>query len=157
MPARGIRALVEHYFEMYKDLKGMRLHMKTVEIDFPSRVTIAMKADQGDALHGISGRPVHFDFIWGIGLNGLTDFELMLSRKAAGDAVTLTLHPETIHGVFEHLASHVASFCRPDKDVRLTAWIEKIEPVTHRDVVKAMAGLKEGSCGCGGDGGCGCH
>ncbi|RJP81079.1 MAG: hypothetical protein C4522_06215 [Desulfobacteraceae bacterium] len=131
--------------------------MKTLEIDFPSRVTIAMTIDQGDALQGGSGRPVHFDFIWGIGLNGLTDFELALSRKAAGDSLTLAVRPETVHGVFEHLASHVASLCRPDQDVRLTAWIEKIEPVGNRDVVRAIAGLKEGSCGCGGDGGCGCH
>ncbi|MFH2063734.1 MAG: hypothetical protein ABIK15_00880 [Pseudomonadota bacterium] len=131
--------------------------MKTLEIDFPSRVTVAMKIDQGDALHGGSGRPVHFDFIWGIGLNGLTDFELVLSRKPAGEAVNLALRPEMIHDVFDHLSSHVASLCKPHEDVRLTAWIEKIEPVSNRDVVRAIAGLKEGSCGCGGDGGCGCH
>lgn len=131
----------------------------TLQIEFPSRVTIAMKTDKAAPLSGKPEQTIHFDFIWGIGLNGLTDFELALLKKKQGEKVSFTLHPETVHGIFEHLASHVLPLCGSGGESCVTAWIEKIEPANNRDVVKAIAGLKEGGggCGCGGDGGCGCH
>ncbi|MBA4367899.1 MAG: hypothetical protein C0403_09710 [Desulfobacterium sp.] len=131
--------------------------MTPLQIEFPSRVTIAMKTDKVDSLSGKSESSIYFDFIWGIGLNGLTDFEMALLKKKQGEDVPFTIHPETVHGVFEHLAPQVLSFCRSNAEIYVTASIQKIELASNREVVKAMAGLKESGCGCGGEGGCGCH
>lgn len=131
--------------------------MTPLQIEFPSRVTIAMKTDKSAPLSGKPEQSIRFDFIWGIGLNGLTDFELALLKKNQGEDVPFTLHPETVHGMFEHIAPHVLSICRSNAEICVTASIQKIERANNREVVKAIAGLKEGGCGCGGEGGCGCH
>jgi len=131
--------------------------MTTLQIEFPSRVTIALKTDKSAPLSGKPEQSIYFDVIWGIGLNGLTDFELALLKKKQGEEVAFTIHPETVHGMFEHLAPHVLSLCRSNAEISVTASIQKIEPAGNREVVKAMAGLKESGCGCGGEGGCGCH
>jgi hypothetical protein len=131
--------------------------MTPLQIEFPSRVMIAMKTDKLDSLSDKPEPSVYFDFIWGIGLNGLTDFELALLKKKQGEDVPFTIHLETVHGMFEHLAPHVLSLCSSGAEICVTASIQKIEPAGNREVVKAIAGLKESGCGCGGEGGCGCH
>lgn len=123
--------------------------MAFLEIDFPSRVTVTMCTENSD--------PICFDFIWGVGKEGLTDFELALSRAPKGKSVPIAFGPATVQAVFGHLASLVMPLCGSDTEIRATAQIEKIEPVSNREVVKAIASLNEDSCGCGGGDGCGCQ
>ena len=94
--------------------------MKFLEIDFPSRVTVGLQSENSD--------PICFDFIWGIGKEGLTDFELALARVPQGDSVSVTFHTNTVQAVFGHLASHVMPLCGSDTEIQATARIEQIEP-----------------------------
>ena len=123
--------------------------MTVLQIDFPSRVTVGMQTENRG--------PIRFEFIWGVGTEGLTDFELALARVPQGESVSLSLRSNAVKTFFGHLASHVTPLSSPDREIQATARIEQVEPVSNREVVKAIAGLNEDSCGCGGGDGCGCH
>ncbi len=133
--------------------------MTFLEVDFPSKVFVEIQVDVVDSTPDETAPLIQFDFIWGIGMNGLSDFELALSKKAQGESVNICIQPDTVYAVFERLTRLVLPICRSEDEVCITAKILKIENEEHRDVVKAMAGLLESGCGggCGGDEGCGFH
>ena len=105
----------------------------------------------------ITPQPFQFEFIFGLGKEGLTPFEYELAGKREGDEVTLRLDQGDSHKTFEHLCQpfhhHLSE--QPGS-FYLKTQVVKVAQAENREVIKAMAGI--GSCGdhCCGDDSC-CH
>ncbi len=93
-----------------------------------------------------------FEFIFGLGVDGLTPFEYQLEGKFPGDTVQYLIKRSHVVETFGHLFSRIGKI--PDKIDRfyLNVGIEDISDADQREVVKALAAAAS----CGGDCDCGC-
>jgi hypothetical protein len=91
-----------------------------------------------------------FELIFGLGTEGLTPFEFLLSKKSQGDTFSLKLHPNDICQTFRHIALPHFDFPESAESIFFTFQMIKIEEAENREVIKAMAELSScgGSCEC---------
>jgi len=110
---------------------------------------------------GAGGRyeaPASLDFIYGIGTEGLSQFEQAISGLKPGDSIEIEINASQVRSYF---GPQSRALCRsidikkPAETVSLSFTLQSCETVEPKEIVTAMAEqLKEG--GCGSDCGCGC-
>ena len=95
-----------------------------------------------------------FEFIFGIGPDGMCPFEYELANKNEGDIVLLHLKKQEIHHYLKHLQLPVQALIDEKNSFFLRVKISKIEQPDSKEVVRALAELTShpGDCSCG----CGC-
>ncbi len=99
--------------------------------------------------------PREFSFIFGVGREGLTPFEFELADKTVGDELLMTIKPESLAKTFEHLEVELPGGQSP---FYLKTRVQAVEPVSHREIIQAMAQVAgDCGCGCGGHGPAGHH
>jgi hypothetical protein len=86
-----------------------------------------------------------FDFVYGIGTQGLSPFEYALADKQVGDMVTLQIERDRIPEIFEHIEPHVLHLPEDFRSFYFRVIVEKVVPADSREIIKAMA--ETASCG----------
>jgi hypothetical protein len=127
----------------------------TQKVENLKKITLSMAAGTSPDDMNLTPAPFSFEFIFGVGQQGLTPFEYALADKTEGDEIVLDINPNEIEQVFEHLALPIRCRLKETQRFFLKACIENISPADSRAIVKAMAGTAE--CGEGCDCGCGSH
>ena len=95
------------------------------------------------------------EFIFGLGLEGMTPFEYELADRSEGQSVLLHLKKEALYSFFEHLNPPLTDLFEGRDEVYLKVNIDAVTPAENREIVKAMAAMAgHGGAGC--DCGCGC-
>lgn len=95
-----------------------------------------------------------FEFIYGVGSQGITPFEKALFGKGIGDQVQLDISPADYCETIGHLELPLLKQTGIIKPVSLQVTIDAITKASDQEVVKAMAaGGSCSDCGCG----CGNH
>jgi hypothetical protein len=127
-------------------------------IEYLKKVGLAVLAGSESGKYSLTPSPVSFEFLYGIGGDGLTPFEAALGAKQQGDTLTLTVAADDAAQFFGHflpplrqsLGLHLlpATICL---HLRVTA----VTDAENREVVQALAKVA-GHGGCGGSCGCGC-
>ncbi|MDM8551671.1 hypothetical protein QUF72_16410 [Desulfobacterales bacterium HSG2] len=125
------------------------------KIENLKKVTLSVEAGRTQDSMDLT-QPFQFEFIFGLGTEGLTPFEYELADKNEGDEISFCLKREKTREIFEHLClpfHHLSE--RPDS-FYLKARVVKVAQAENTEVVRAMAGIT--SCGdhCCGDDSC-CH
>jgi hypothetical protein len=100
---------------------------------------------------GASCAEVDFAFVFGIGTQGLSAFEMELMGKHPGDRMHLHVSTAQMEDYFEHLCLSLLKTLKTDPPFELDLTIREVSPVSERELIKAMA-QKDGDGGCG----CGC-
>ena len=116
------------------------------------KVTIGVEAGRSRDHMDLTHAPIPFDFIFGVGVEGLSPFEKALDGKACGMAVFFQIRSREIAEMFGHLKPPVDDFVRQAPVFYLKATIDRIVDADDREVVSAMARASacgEGDCGCG--------
>ena len=95
-----------------------------------------------------------FEFIFGLGPEGMTPFEYELLNKSEGEEVLIQLKKEDFSRFFEHLKPPLRDFFDKKDDVFLKVNIVSVAPAENREIVKSMAaasshGESGHGCGCG--------
>ncbi len=111
---------------------------------------VALEIDTGDSARPTG--PVDFEFIFGIGVNGLCGLEMRLAGKKAGQETRLEVEPGTMEELFGHLGCSLMRAAGRQPPFALKIRIKEVAPAKPREVVKAMAENTECGCDCG----CGC-
>jgi hypothetical protein len=98
-----------------------------------------------------------YEFIFGLGPEGMTPFEYELVGKSVGEEVLIHLKKDNLAMFFEHLNLPLTNVFEANDDVFLKVHIDSVASADNREVVKSLAamaahGISGGSCGCG----CGC-
>jgi hypothetical protein len=96
-----------------------------------------------------------FEFIFGLGPEGMTPFEYELLDKYEGEDVLIHLKKEDLSRFFEHLNPPLTNLFDKNDAVFLKVNIVSVAPAESREIVKSMAAVAshvESGCDCG----CGC-
>jgi hypothetical protein len=121
------------------------MKMVTVEI------TAARDADQV----GLLPEPLVERFIFGIGSNGLSPFEMILAGRTVDDRVDFSVSAAEQFAFFGHLIPPCLQPPKGIETLHYTAHVKAIRPADGKEVIKALAA--QTSCGDGCDCGCGGH
>ncbi len=130
----------------------------TTTIQQLKNVKLAILAGIEPEGYSLTASPAIFEFIYGIGTEGLEPFEVVLSDKCAGDNVVLTLTADEAPQFF-------GRFLRPIRQLLglhllppilfLQMTVTVVADADNREVVQALA-KSTGHGGCGGSCDCGC-
>lgn len=94
--------------------------------------------------------PFTFDFIYGIGPNGLTPFEMLLAEKEIGSEIEVHVSAKEFPEIFGHLSFLLQGLSLSRENTTLRFRVEKIEEPRQREIIKAMAEAATGCSCCGG-------
>jgi hypothetical protein len=118
------------------------------------KVTLRVEAGKTADHMDLTPEALEFEFIFGIGPDGMCPFEYELADKNEGDTVLLHLKKQDIHLFLQHLRLPIQALIEENDSFFLKVKLTRIEQSASKEVVKALAELTShsGGCGCG----CGC-
>lgn len=123
----------------------------TVPVQNLKKVTLAVKTDR-------HVKSVPFEFIYGVGSEGLCPFEVLLADKVASDTLKIDIVGSRAEETFSHLfvpLRFALEFNEVPISFSLEVEVVRVVDTDSREVVKAIARSTHFS-GCGGSCGCGC-
>jgi hypothetical protein len=114
------------------------------------KITLSVNARTQPERNHSDQKSQAFELIFGLGTEGLTPFEFLLSKQNQGDTFSLNLHPNDICQTFRHIALPHFDFPESAESIFFTFQMIKVEEAENREVIKAMAELSScgGSCEC---------
>jgi hypothetical protein len=128
---------------------------KTIDQKSPiqplKKVTLSINAGTRPEGNDLKPETSTFELIVGLGLEGLTPFEFLLSKQSQDERFALKLHPDEICKTFQHITLPHFDFPESTESIFFSFQVIKVEDPDSREVVKAMAELSscgEGSCEC---------
>lgn len=113
--------------------------METQKIDLLKKITLSVEA--GTAPHSMDLTPQssQIEFIYGLGVSGLTPFELQLADRTVGEEIQFLINRGEIPQIFQHLL-HLPLNLPDDLDsFHLRLKVTKVIPADEREVIKALA------------------
>ncbi|MGD8991506.1 MAG: hypothetical protein PVI00_08640 [Desulfobacterales bacterium] len=116
------------------------------------KVNLLLEAGKAADRMDLTPKALEFEFIFGIGPDGMCPFEYELVNKTEGDIVLLHLKKEDLPLLLGHLQLPLQSLLEENDLSCLKATIAKIEQPDSKEMVKALAELTFHA----GDSGCGC-
>lgn len=124
----------------------------TDKVEIMKKVGVTVSAGSQPGTSDLTGGPVPVEFIFGLGVEGLTPFEYSLAGKTVGEAVQVPVAPGEMGRTFCHLNRALPPMSAPSGTFYVTARVDAVAPADSREVVQAMALMSQ----CGGGDGCGC-
>jgi hypothetical protein len=114
------------------------------------KITLSFNADTQADPKTLNSECPTFEVIFGLGIEGLTPFEFLLSKQFEGDCFSLKLHPNDVCQTFQHITLPHFDFPESAESIFFTFQVIKVEEADSREVIKAMAELSScsGSCEC---------
>jgi hypothetical protein len=124
-------------------------------IGYMKKITVSLEAGKTpDNMH-LNEPPLSFQFIYGVGAEGVCLFEKALFEKQSGDEILLQVDPHQSGEIFGHLKQALINFLPMAAPFYLKTTITAIEAADNREIVQAIAkGTGSCDCECGCDGDC---
>lgn len=116
------------------------------------QVKLALEAGTTAESVALTPQPIAYDFIFGLGAEGLVPFERALADRRVGELISLRLDPRALQAAFEHLPLPGILLPARAADLFLRVTVVAVEPADQREVIRQLARRSA----CGGDCGCGC-
>ena len=117
----------------------MNATMETEKIEVLKKITLSVEAGTApDATH-LTPQSSQFEFIYGLGISGLTPFEIQLADKTVGEEIHLHISREEIPQVFQHLLLFPLNLPEHLDAIYLKLKITKVIQADQREVIKALA------------------
>lgn len=111
------------------------------------KVTLTVEAGASPEAMNLTPAPKSFDFVFGVGAEGLTSFEYGLAGKSEGEEALIRLKPEEVRSLPVNIFAPFSPTPPGGGDLYVKATVVRVLPAENREVIRAMAG----SGGCGGD------
>ncbi len=116
-------------------------------------IRLAVRAGSRPGAGDLTPDPLDLEFIFGLGVQGLTPFERMLDGMPLGGEKALELTRAVVPTTFLHLTPFFLELADRQDPLHLTVRVAGIRPAESREVIRAMARMTE----CGDDCCCGGH
>ncbi|MGD8959733.1 MAG: hypothetical protein PVI27_07805 [Desulfobacteraceae bacterium] len=116
------------------------------------QVKLALEAGTTAESVALTPQPIAYEFIFGLGAEGLVPFERALADRRVGEQISLRLDPGGLQAAFEHLPLPGILLPARAADLFLRVTVVAVEPADQREVIRQLARRSA----CGGDCGCGC-
>lgn len=128
---------------------------KTDRIENLKKVGLSTEAGTSPERMDLTPNPLDWEFIFGIGQEGLTPFEYELAGKGEGDEVIVRLEKGRVDALFGHLCRNLPPLGASSGTLFIKSRVTRVAPAESREVVRAMAESAACGEGCCGDGACG--
>lgn len=126
-------------------------------IGYMKKITVALETGTSPDNMDLSEAPFSFQFIYGVGAEGVCLFEKALFEKQSGEEILLEVVPHQTGEIFGHLKQALINILPMATPFYLKSTITAIETADNRELVKAIAkGTGSSNCGCGCEGDCSC-
>jgi len=123
-------------------------------VDYLKKITVSVEMGTSEKDMDLSSAPSEFQFIYGVGAQGICLFEKALFGKLPGDSVVLPVADVNWHDIFGHLLSSIRHILPQTSSFFLRLTLLAVDRAESREVVQAIAD-GTGSCACDCDCGCG--
>jgi len=123
-----------------------------LQVDYLKKITLEMESGTSPDEMNLCGKPVVFEFIYGVGSAGITNFEKAFFSKSIGDEIVYPVEGSTAGEHLGHLRQPIQDLLPETPRYFIKARITSIEQTDPHEVVKAIAAGAAGGCDCG----CGC-
>lgn len=108
-------------------------------IDNLKKVTLMLElVRHGEASSEKSGSDA-YEFIFGIGIGGLSPIEMELQGRNQGERFTMSIKDNEWPGLFGHLKAPDFSNSIGNADIDLTIFVKGVEPAEQREIIQAMS------------------
>ena len=124
----------------------------TAKTDVLKKIILTLQAGTTPDSMNLIEEPYRFEFIFGVGGQGITPFEYELTNRIVGEEVLYEIKHEQTSAMFQHLQIPALNFPIHPGTFYLKAKIAEIHQAEPREIIRAMAV----SANCG-DGCCGDH
>ena len=118
------------------------------------KIKLSLEAGTSRDLADLQLPASEFEFIFGLGREGLSPLECDLAEKKVGDEIVVHLGKQNLHEYIAHVRLPVHTVLENRDSIFLAMRVEAINPADSREVVKTMAQMTGHGTGC--DGGCDC-
>ena len=133
------------------------MNTNTDVIDYMKKITVSMETGTSPDSMDLCQQPFIFQFIYGVGSEGVCLFEKALYEKRSGEEILLQVDPYQTGDVFGHLKQSLITFLPMAKPFYLKSTITAIEAANNQEIVRAIAkGTGSSDCGCGCGDTCSC-
>jgi len=119
-----------------------------------TKVSLSLSAADDASGHKLTPADIQFEFIYGIGTEGLSTFEKELHGLLAGARMTIRVETREMESYFEHLRCPLLEAVRIQPPFNLAIEVLSVRPATDRELVQALANKDSSGCDC--DCGCDC-
>ena len=82
-------------------------------IDYMKKITVSLETGTSPDSMDLSKHPFSFQFIYGVGTEGVCLFEKALYEKRSGEEILLQVDPHQTREVFGHLKQSLRRFSAP--------------------------------------------
>lgn len=130
----------------------------TTSIQHLKKVKLAILAGGEAGTYSLTPSPTVFEFLYGIGSDGLEPFESALCGKYSGESLALSLKADeapAFFGRFLGPVRHLLGLHPMPPTLFLHVTVTAVEDAENREVVQALA-RSAGHGGCGGSCDCDC-
>ena len=103
------------------------------------QIILILKAGTGPDKTDLTAEPIPFEFIFGVGAQGLSPFEFELAGKREGDCFTIPMRGEKVQEVFQHLLIPALQALEKVASFHLKTQIVGVREADPKQVIKAMA------------------
>ena len=103
------------------------------------KIRLLLEAGTGPDKLDLSLEPIPFEFILGVGSQGLSPFEFQLADKKEGDGLSLHIRVEELSDLFQHLLIPSLAIPESISAIHLNVKIVKVSQADPKEVIKAMA------------------
>lgn len=109
------------------------------KIDFLKKITLSVEAGTDADSKDLSPQSAQVEFIYGLGVTGLTPFELKLADRTVGEEIQFLINREEIPQFFQHLLLLPLNLPDDLDAFHLRLKIIKVTSADEREVIKALA------------------
>ena len=113
--------------------------METEKIDLLKKITLSVEAGTAPDSTDLNTQSSQIEFIYGLGVSGLTPFELQLADRTVGEEIQFLINREEIPQVFQHLLLLPLNLPDDLQTFHLRLKVMKVIPADQREVIKALA------------------
>lgn len=112
---------------------------KKEKIRHLKKVHLSLETGRSHDLMDLTHEPIRFDFIFGLGIDGLSPFEFELAEKEVGETITLSIQREQVPEMFGHLTNLLPTFPGDEQSFYLKVHVLELSSVDQREVIKSLA------------------
>ena len=129
------------------------MNSEQTEVGYLKKIGLSLEAGTSEENMELTDKPFDFNFIFGVGTDGITLFEKALFGKCPGDEIIVEVIPHQINDILGHLKQAVQNLFPMKTPCFLKARVVSVDTPDQREIVRAIAaGVASSGCDCG----CGC-
>jgi hypothetical protein len=127
--------------------------MQPIQVDIFKKVNLTIEAGHTPEIMDITTDPLPYQFIFGLGVSGLSPLEEKLSRKKIGEEVLFALDANELHYTLHHHHLPIAFPEEGSNGIYMKIRVDGVADADQREVIKSLAdqaSCHDCDCGCGG-------